>query len=471
MKTPICDFVNKYAESNAARLHMPGHKGVRILGCESLDITEISGADELFAPDGIIAESEKNAGSLFGADTFYSTGGSTLCIQVMLYLIAADFRKRGREQTNISESAAENSTRPLILAGRNAHKAFINAAALLGIRPMWLSPTAGGTYHSCIITPTEIRAALEACPCRPAAVYVTSPDYLGNTLDISGIARECHAFGVPLAVDNAHGAYLKFLPRDGQNAADTASCPLHPIEAGADICCDSAHKTLPVLTGGAYLHISHNAPQGMARGAKAAFSVFGSSSPSYLTLQSLDAFNAAAADFCSGLSEFLPRAEKLRQELSTHGFDVLKTEPLKITLCAKSFGYTGAELAQRLERQGIFPEFFDPDFIVFMLSPMLPAAHFERLSRALLAIEKKRARTERPPQIPFPVAVLSPREAVLRPFEVLPIERCLGRTCSVSTVGCPPAIPPVMPGEIITQQVLDCLRYYGVGECRVVAEE
>lgn len=95
MKTPICDFVNNYAKSDAARLHMPGHKGVSVLGCESLDITEITGADELFAPDGIIAESERNASRLFGADTFYSAGGSTLCIQVMLYLLAADFANGG----------------------------------------------------------------------------------------------------------------------------------------------------------------------------------------------------------------------------------------------------------------------------------------------------------------------------------------------------------------------------------------
>lgn len=75
MKTPICDFVSNYAKSDAARLHMPGHKGVSVLGCESLDITEITGADELFAPDGIIAESERNASRLFGADTFYSAAG------------------------------------------------------------------------------------------------------------------------------------------------------------------------------------------------------------------------------------------------------------------------------------------------------------------------------------------------------------------------------------------------------------
>ena len=136
MKTPICDFVNNYAKSDAARLHMPGHKGVSVLGCESLDITEITGADELFAPDGIIAESERNASRLFGADTFYSAGGSTLCIQVMLYLLAADFCERRNGETCRFDLPDEPNASPLILAGRNAHKAFVNAAALLGIQPV-----------------------------------------------------------------------------------------------------------------------------------------------------------------------------------------------------------------------------------------------------------------------------------------------------------------------------------------------
>ena len=344
----------------------------------------------------------------------------------------------------------------------------MNAAALLGIQPVWLHPAAGGTYHSCPITPLDVRAALAACPRRPAAVYVTSPDYLGNVLDIAGIARECHAAGVPLAVDNAHGAYLRFLPKGGAEQRDFSAFPLHPTEAGADICCDSAHKTLPVLTGGAYLHISRNAPKGMTEKAKAAFSVFGSSSPSYLLLQSLDAFNASAEKFCAELAGFLQQAAELKAKMTLHGFNVFESEPLKLTLRPKPFGYTGADLAHMLENDGVFSEFFDDDFIVFMLSPLLPAVHFKRLSNALLNIPKKPKIVSEPPKIPFPPAAVSPREALLSPSELLPAEDCLGRICSISTVGCPPAIPPVMPGEVITREVLECFKYYGVGTCRVV---
>ena len=126
MSTPLCDFVRRYAEAQPLRLHMPGHKGVSLLGPEPLDITEIDGADELFAPSGILADSEAQASRAFGAPTLYSAGGSTLCIQAMLYLAML--------------SAAAAGRRAHILAGRNAHKVFLHAAALLDIGITWLYP-------------------------------------------------------------------------------------------------------------------------------------------------------------------------------------------------------------------------------------------------------------------------------------------------------------------------------------------
>ena len=118
MTTPIVDFVRSYAQSGTARLHMPGHKGQSLLGFEPLDITEICGADELYAPEGIIAESEANATRLFGtAHSYYSTEGSSQCIRAMLFLAL--------------QGAPQNGRRPVLLAARNAHKALLYAAALL----------------------------------------------------------------------------------------------------------------------------------------------------------------------------------------------------------------------------------------------------------------------------------------------------------------------------------------------------
>ena len=444
MSTPICDFVRRYRNSDAVRLHMPGHKGKPLLGFEPWDITEIDGADELFTADGIIAESEAQAGALFGAHTVYSTGGSTLCIQTMLHLTAL--------------YAASKGKRPHILAARNAHKAFVNAAILLDIDVRWLYPETDSGYVSCPVTAQQVTQALAEQP-SITAVYLTSPDYLGNMQDIQGIAEVCHRANVLLLVDNAHGAYLKFLPQ-----------PRHPMDLGADMCCDSAHKTLGVITGGAYLHISRTAPALLARQAKASMALFGSSSPSYLILQSLDAANDRMEAFSRQLAEFLPVVDGLKARLAAHGYGLAGEEPLKLTLCPKSFGYTGTEIAGILERHGMYPEFYDPDHVVLMLTPYNDTDELNRLEMVLCGLPQRAPVAAVPPSAPRPVPVLTPRQAILSESETLPIAQCLNRVSAAAAISCPPAIPLAVCGERIDRQVLDCFRYYGITHCAVVKE-
>lgn len=444
MSTPICDFVRHYRNSDAVRLHMPGHKGKPLLGFEPWDITEIDGADELFTADGIIAESEAQAGTLFGAHTVYSTGGSTLCIQTMLHLTAL--------------YAASKGKRPRILAARNAHKAFVNAAALLDIDVRWLYPETDSGYVSCPVTAQQVTQALAEQP-SITAVYLTSPDYLGNMQDIQGIAEVCHRANVLLLVDNAHGAYLKFLPQ-----------PRHPMDLGADMCCDSAHKTLGVITGGAYLHISRTAPALLARQAKASMALFGSSSPSYLILQSLDAANDRMEAFSRQLAEFLPVVDGLKARLAAHGYGLAGEEPLKLTLCPKSFGYTGTEIAGILERHGMYPEFYDPDHVVLMLTPYNDTDELNRLEAVLCGLPQRVPVAAVPPSAPRPVPVLTPRQAILSESETLPIAQCLNRVSAAAAISCPPAIPLAVCGERIDRQVLDCFWYYGITHCAVVKE-
>ena len=445
MSTPICDFVRRYTQSEPVRFHMPGHKGVPVLGFEPYDITEIEGADELFTASGIIAESEAQAGALFGAHTIYSTGGSTLCIQTMLHLAVRYAVSKGKA--------------PCILAGRNAHKAFINAAALLDIDICWLYPENNDSYISCPITAQQVKSSLQNGGKKPVAVYLTSPDYLGNMLDIQAIAEVCHQTGVLLLVDNAHGAYLKFLPQSR-----------HPIDWGADLCCDSAHKTLPVITGGAYLHISHDAPSTLVQQAKASMSLFGSSSPSYLILQSLDAANDRMTAFRAALERFLPEKEALVQRITGHGYALTGDEPLKITLCPKPFGYTGMRIAEILEENGIYPEFYDPDHVVLMLSPENSVGSLRHLEKTLCSLERWETITELPPCVPHPDIVLKPHQALFSESETLPIGDCLGRISAAAAISCPPAIPLAVCGERIGQHVVDCLRYYGVASCAVIKE-
>ena len=420
------------------RLHMPGHKGVGPLGCEQLDITEIAGADSLYEAEGIIAQSERNASSLFGCPTFYSTEGSSQCIRAMLHLATCGTNKK-------------------IAAARNVHKTFLSAAALLDLDVDWLYPEDYMAYLCCDITPETLERYFACCEEIPAAVYVTSPDYLGNLLSIGRLAEICHRNGTLLLVDNAHGAYLKFLP-DSK----------HPMDQGADLCCDSAHKTLPVLTGGAYLHIRDAE---LAKHAKNALALFGSTSPSYLILQSLDATNAILDDqtYVRKLLELSFQVDGMRQRLTRHGINAANgNEPLRITVYPRMYGYTGSEMADVLRNNRIECEFADPDFLVLMLTPAITETDLQRIENVLTDLPRREPILTNPPSISRPKQELSIREALLSPAETIPVEKSLGRILAAPTVGCPPAVPIVICGEQIDENAIACFRYYGINSCSVV---
>ena len=445
MNTPICDFVEKYANNDNLRFHMPGHKGVGTHG-EAYDITEISGADSLYEASGIIAESEKHASEFYQADTFYSTEGSSLSIRAMMYLLTIHAREMGKK--------------PVILAGRNAHKAFISAAAILDFDIEWLFATEG-SYLSCKTSADDVERYLSNTESLPTAVYLTSPDYLGNMSDIERIAKLCHDRGILLAVDNAHGAYLNFLPTS-----------MHPIALGADLCCDSAHKTLPALTGAAYLHISKNAPDAFSKMAKKALSLFGSTSPSYLILESLDRVNGYIANgYSDRLKVFIDSIHDLKRDLMAIGFDFIGDEPMKLTISTKKYGYTGTELAEYLVKNNVIPEFSDPDYLVLMLTPENGVEALHRIKSVLSDLPRKEAITITPPTMLPSSSVMSVREAILSPEETVPVDEALGRVLASVTVGCPPAVPIVVSGEAINESSIEAFKYYGFETCSVVKKQ
>ncbi len=443
METPICDFVEQYTRSNPLRLHMPGHKGAALLGFEALDITEIEGADVLYSASGIIAESQGNAAGLFGsAKTLYSCEGSSLSIRAMLYLV----RLWSGEE------------RPVILAARNVHKAFLSAAALLDLAVEWLESEDAENMLACRISAKHLEKKLCSMEKKPAAVYITSPDYLGNTADIAALAEVVHRHGVLLLVDNAHGAYLRFLQPSR-----------HPLDLGADLCADSAHKTLCALTPGAYLHIAKRAPQELSEHAMRAMELFATTSPSYLILQSLDAANHyLAGGFRERLKECCARVERLKAALAQKGFSLRGDEALKVTLAAKQYGYTGVEIAAYLRGKGIVCEFFDPDFVVLMFTPEITQGQMDSLAAALLALPKGTPIEQTLCALPLPRRVLSVREAMFAQSEVLRVEKCLGRVLAEANVSCPPAVPIIACGEEIDENALHAFNYYGVTHCRVV---
>ena len=423
-------------------MHMPGHKGAGILGFEGMDLTEIYGADELFAAEGIIKESEQNASSLFGCPTYYSTQGSTLCIQTMCTILCQDAKSKGKT--------------PKILAGRNAHRSFIHAAALLDFEIEWLY--GNSDYLSCKIHAEDLEKAI--IESHPTAVYLTNPDYLGNLLDIQSLASVCKKHNVLLAIDNAHGAYLRFLEPS-----------LHPIDLGADLCCDSAHKTLPVLTGGAYLHLSESLNQVWKNNVKHFMEYFSSTSPSYLIMASLDAANEVLdTTFRNSLSECIQRVDGLKNTLTQHGYTILFGEPMKITISTKEFGYTGNEIANLLMECDIYPEFYDSDYIVLMPSPYNTKDDLKRLETCLCGIDRKPILINKPPKLEQSKKAMNVRQALFSSSITLDVSKSLGQVCSSVTVSCPPAILPVIPGEVISESSIEVMKYYGIETVRVVKE-
>ncbi len=430
MNTPIVDFVKKYSQSDVSRLHMPGHKGVSFLGCENLDITEINGADALYQAQGIIAESEKNATSLFGSlSTFYSAGGSSQSIKAMMSLA-----KNGKKDFTV-------------LAARNVHKSFVYACALLDIKVRWLSDeNENFSLCRCVVNPEKLENELKKE--KADAVYITSPDYLGTVNDIASLSDVAHRNGALMLVDNAHGAYLRFLPES-----------LHPITFGADMCCDSAHKTLPVLTGGAYLHINN---EKFIKGAKSALEMFGSTSPSYLILQSLDMCNAYLNDgYKEKLENCILKIENLKNALRENGWKSLHGDPLKLTVLTKR-----TDFAEKLRKSGIECEYEDPDYTVMMFTPETDDETYKKVVDSAGKSNEKLKEENLTMSVPEKCMEIS--EALFSDYEEVCIEDSVGRIVADTSVGCPPAVPVVISGEIISEDAVKVMKYYGIKKIRVI---
>jgi len=309
-----------------------------------------------------------------------------------------------------------------------------------------------------MVTPEMLEKTLSALSAPPAAVYITSPDYLGTLADVAGLAEVAYRHGTVLVVDNAHGAYLHFLKPDGQMLLKDVA---HPLDQGADLCCDSAHKTLPVLTGGAYLHVGKDAPAAFAKNAKQALALFGSTSPSYLTLASLDLCNRYLEDdYPAKLSGAAYRVDSIRRQLGFTGWETLDSDPMRITVCAP-VGTTGTELAERLRAFGVECEYADAEHVVLMATPENTPTD---LFRILPALGQCPASGEKRAALPIARGeqVMTVRQAMFAPHETIPAAEALGRICGAPTVSCPPAIPVVVSGERIGPEAMELFAHYGV---------
>lgn len=426
MPTPLYTALLEHKKCGRASFHTPGHKnnpGALPPDLLSLDFTELPDTDSLFEAAGPIARAEELTAELFGAKrTCISAGGCTLCIQAMFQLAAPNGGK--------------------IVCSRVLHRSAVNTMALLDLTPVWAMPG-------------ELLSVLSKTP-DAKAVYVTSPNYYGQLLDIPAIAEACRARDIPLLVDNAHGAHLMF-----------TEPKLHPLALGASMTACSAHKTLNVLTGGAWLNI---ADARYAEGAKEAMTLFGSTSPAYPVMASLD---LAREWLRLHRGEFLPLQKKVADIKATareRGISLPEglTDPTRITLNTASIGITGTDAAEIFRGAGVEPEFADGAHVVLIATPFNTDDDFMRLKNAIALLPVSRPLPETAELPPLPAVKMSLREAVFAPSETLLLAQAAGRIAAEAACPCPPGVPVVMPGEEITKEILRFLRGYGFFTIKVI---
>lgn len=300
---------------------------------------------------------------------------------------------------------------------------------LLDIPVQWIYPRKSDGILSGTYDLADFEAALQA-QTRPACVYVTSPDYLGRMADIAGLAELCHRYHAKLLVDNAHGAHLAFLPWQ-----------CHPIQLGADYCCDSAHKMLSGLTGTAYLHVRSDIDTEPER-VRDAMAMFGSTSPSYLMLASLDWCNRELASplFRKQLEEVLNRIQQLKCRFSPR-YCFTDGDPMHLTIDACASNLDGQELAAHLEQHQVFVEYADRYHVVLLFSAASTDFDFETLEKLLENFVPTRVAAEEKFSLPRPETVCGIREAALAPQDDRPrggerrAHLCGGE--STLSAGCP----------------------------------
>ena len=439
----LYEKLKTYNRSDVYPFHMPGHKrNPRSLPEDfpvGMDITEITGFDDLHEAEGVILEAEENAAALYGSEKCkFLVGGSTSGI------LAAILGVTERGDT--------------ILMGRNCHKSVYSAVFLNDLHPLYLSPEDGEKLGiKAQISPADVENALKhnrAIKC----VVIVSPSYEGITSDVKAIADCCHAYGVPLMVDAAHGAHLGMNPHFPESA----------VKSGADIVVMSLHKTLPALTGTALLHMQGNRIS-CKKILKSLARVM-TSSPSYVFMANMDYLvrdlrkngEAYFAAYKNHLEAFYART-KLEKLSFLRGEHV---DPGKITILTQGTSLTGKALHSILrDRFQLELEMASPTFAIAMTSYADTWEGFLRLSEALIRIDgeiEKRDNTDVIYYLPEPKAVLSLREAEEKAEDMgtdqVALQAAEGEVSAVFAYIYPPGTPILAPGEVITRDVIDVVK-------------
>lgn len=435
--------LEKYSKKDIVPLHMPGHKrNTKMLGTQlpyNIDITEIDGFDDLHHADGIIKNIQEKAQKI------YNTKKSFLLINGTTCGILAGIRSFVKKNDKI-------------LVARNCHKSVYHAIELNELKPIYVMPKTNEDGINLEITPKEVRNKIKENP-DVKLVVLTSPTYEGIISNIKEIVKICHENKIPVLVDEAHGAHLKFMNKTKELSA---------VDAGADIVVQSVHKTLPALTQTSLLHINGNMVN--EEKLKHELSIFETSSPSYILMASIE----NCLDFLQQKENMFEKYEENLEYFYSKTKEIKKLEILKNKLTDQYFddgkiviittktNITGKELSEILRKKyKIELEMSSVNYAIAMTSVCDSKENVERLINALIDIDAK-LEIQKMPKYEFenilPIISKSIYEAEKEDkFVKIDYRKVEGRISKEYMWVYPPGIPIITPGEIISKDIINLL--------------
>lgn len=451
----LYENLEQYALSDAYPFHMPGHKRQQILfdKAYSIDITEIHGFDDLHHPEGILRQKMDEMAANYGADrSYYLVNGSTCGLLAAISAV-----------TNLGDE---------ILIARNSHKSVFNGVFLRNLKPHYVYPQILAEWWiTGAILPQDVENSLKQNK-KIRAVVIVSPTYEGIVSDIKSICEIAHQFGIPVIVDEAHGAHFSY--------GDLF--PKSALECGADLIIQSLHKTLPALTQTALLHIK-SALVDMEK-VEYYLQAYQSSSPSYILMASIDACmewmrtdgKKRVDGYYRRLGRFYRETEHLehiwrlspdlRQSPQAFDFDCSK-----LVFGSDCIQYSGTVIAEILrKRYRLEMEMCTPEYVIAMTSIADSEVGIERLIQALKEIDSEtkgkqynssgKCKNAVPNAVAKAEVVLPPYEASRYETESVGYSEAKGMISGDMLYIYPPGIPFFMPGERITEETVKQLEYY-----------
>lgn len=439
LKAPLYQAIVHHIGKKTTSFHVPGHKNGSVfpeMAEEDFqrflkyDLTEVSGLDDLHSPEGAILEAEMLLAALYQVKkSFFLINGSTVGNLAM-----------------IMATCREDSP---VLVQRNCHKSVLNAIRLAKARPVFLEPeynkewmVAGG------VSLETVQRAIEQFP-DASAVVLTYPNYYGMVNGLQSIIQMTHLHNIPVLVDEAHGPHFIL----GE------PFPVSAVELGADVVVQSAHKTLPAMTMGSYLHV--NSQLLNVEKISDYLHMLQSSSPSYPIMASLDLARFYLASYTRGDMDYLLNCiSEFKRGISTiPGVKVLEdslNDPLKVVI-QSTCELNGFELQKQLEQAGVYTELADPHNVLLVI-PLLKEKQFYPFTDTLLKIKQvvKDTLFEKEEEIVYVSSekiselAIPYKEMANYQTAVVPLDEAAGHVCAESIIPYPPGIPLLLAGERIS---------------------